>query len=66
VEGEAKLEATTKEFQRSKKDLQFLKHKVSSSKVSTDGLVHRIQLMAHGSGIINAPLPIENLKNMLA
>ncbi len=28
--------------------------------------MHQIQLMAHGNGIINAPLHIENLKNMLA
>jgi hypothetical protein len=39
---------------------------MSGSKVWINGLVHRIQLMAHGSGIINAPLPIENPKNMLA
>jgi hypothetical protein len=39
---------------------------MSGSKVWIDGLVHRIQLMAHGNGIINTPLPIENLMNMLA
>jgi hypothetical protein len=53
------------EFQRSKKDLQLLTHKALGSKVWIDGLVHQIQLMAHGSGIINAPLPVENLRNML-
>jgi hypothetical protein len=64
-EGEVELEATTKEFQKFKKDLQFLTHRVSSSKVWIDGLVHQIQLMAHRNGIINTPLPIENPKNML-
>jgi len=34
------------------------------SKVWIDGLVHQVQLMAHGRGIINAPFPIENLKKM--
>jgi hypothetical protein len=65
-EGKAELEATTKEFQRFEKDLQFLTHRTSSNRVWIDGLVHQIQLMAHGSGIINAPLPIENPNNMLA
>jgi hypothetical protein len=64
-EGNAELEATTKEFQRFEKDLQLLTQRISSSKIWIDGLVHQIQLMAHGSGIINAPLPIENPRNML-
>ncbi len=63
--GKVELEATTKEFQRFEKDLQLLTHRMSGSKVWIDGLVHQIQLMAHGNGIINAPLPIENLMNML-
>jgi len=41
-------------------------HGMLGNKVWINGLVHQIQLMAHGRGIINAPLPIENLKNMLA
>jgi len=63
-EGKTKLEATTKEFQRFEKDFQLLTHKISSSKVWIDVLVHQIQLMAHGSGINNAPLPGENPRNM--
>jgi len=36
-----------------------------SNKVCIDGLVHQIQLMAHGRRIINAPLPIETLRTCL-
>jgi hypothetical protein len=64
-EGKTKLEATTKEFQRFEKDLQLLTHRMLGSKIWIDGLVHQIQLMSHGNGIINAPFPIENRKNML-
>jgi len=65
-EGKVELEAIIKEFQRFEKDLQFLTHRTLSNRIWIDGLVHKIQLMAHGSGIINAPLPIENPNNMLA
>jgi hypothetical protein len=64
-EGKVELEATTKEFQRFEKDLQLLTHRMLGSKIWIDGLVHQIQLMSHGNGIINAPFPIENRKNML-
>jgi hypothetical protein len=37
-----------------------LDHKLGSSNVWIDGLVHQIQLMTYGNGMITTPLPIEN------
>lgn len=44
----------------SKLELQTLDHRLGSSNVWIDGLVHQIQLMTYGNGMITTPLPIEN------
>jgi hypothetical protein len=51
---------TKEEFQKSSVKLQWLDHRMTSSKMWVDGLLQQIQLMANGSGITNLPLPIDN------
>jgi hypothetical protein len=41
-------------------ELQTLDHRLGISNVWIDGLVHQIQLMTYGNGMITTPFPIEN------
>jgi len=59
-EGNKKLLKKSERFQESKLELQTLDHRLGNSNVWIDGLVHQIQLMTYGNGMINTPLPIEN------
>jgi hypothetical protein len=59
-EGKKELSKISERFQESKLKLQTLDHKVGNNKVWIDGLVHQIQFMTYGNGMITTPLPIEN------
>jgi hypothetical protein len=59
-EGMKKLLKIFERFQESKLELQTLDHRLGSSNVWIDRLVHQIQLMTYGNGVITTPLPIEN------
>jgi hypothetical protein len=60
-EGKKKLLEISERFQESKLELQTLDHRLGSSNVWIDGLVHQLQLMTYGNGIITTSFPIENL-----
>jgi hypothetical protein len=59
-EGKKKFFEISERFQESKFKLQTSDHKLGSSNVWIDGLVHQIQFMTYGNGIITTPLLIEN------
>jgi len=51
-EGKKKLLDIFEWFQESKLELQTLDHRLGISNVWIDGLVHQIQLMTYGNGMI--------------
>jgi hypothetical protein len=59
-EGKKDLLEIFERFQESKLELQTLDHKLGSSKVRIDGLVHHIQFLTYANGMTTIPLPIEN------
>jgi hypothetical protein len=59
-EGKKKLLEISKRFQESILELHTLGHRLGCINIWIDGLVHQIQFMTYGNGMITTPLPIEN------